>query len=65
VIDKTPSDYQDRMHELLDQILKADSQHEASGRLEEVSGELKNEAEDALNVLEEGIFDATAVLALP
>jgi putative transposase len=65
VIDKTPSDYQDRMHELLDQILKADSQQEASGRLEEVSGELKNEAEDALNVLEEGIFDATAVLALP
>ncbi|MCS3953313.1 IS256 family transposase [Salinibacter ruber] len=65
VIDKTPSDYQDRMHRLLDQILKADSQQEASQRLEEVSGELKDEAENALDVLEEGIFDATAVLALP
>ncbi|WP_259246595.1 IS256 family transposase [Salinibacter ruber] len=65
VIDKTPSDYQGRMHQLLDQILKADSQQEASRRLEEVSSELEEEAEDALDVLEEGIFDATAVLALP
>jgi transposase-like protein len=65
VIDKTPSDYQGRMHQLLDQILEADSQQEASRRLEEVSSELEDEAEDALDVLEEGIFDATAVLALP
>lgn len=65
VIDKTPSDYQGRMHQLLDQILEADSQQEASRRLEEVSSELEDEAEDALAVLEEGIFEATAVLALP
>lgn len=65
MIDKTPSDYQGRMHQLLDQILEADSQQEASRRLEEVSSELEDEAEDALDVLEEGIFDATAVLALP
>lgn len=65
VIDKTPSDYQGRMHQLLDQILEADSQQEASQRLEEVSSELEDEAEDALDVLEEGIFDATAVLTLP
>lgn len=49
----------------MDQILEADSQQEASRRLEEVSSELEDEAEDALDVLEEGIFDATAVLALP
>ena len=65
VLDKTPSDYQDRMHEVLDQILEAGSQWEAQSRLEEVSGELEEEAESALEVLEEGIFDATAVLALP
>ena len=65
VLDKTPSDYQDRMHEVLDQILEAGSQWEAQSRLEKVSGELEEEAGSALEVLEEGIFDATAVLALP
>jgi putative transposase len=65
VIDKTPSDYQDRMHGLLDQILQADSQQEAQGQLEELASELSDKAPDALEILEEGIFDATAVMALP
>lgn len=65
VLDKTPADYQDRMHDLLDQTLEAASQQEAQRRLEEVSGELEEEAGSALEVLEEGIFDVTAAEALP
>jgi hypothetical protein len=53
------------MHELLDQILEADSQQEAQGQLEELASELSDKAQDALEILEEGIFDATAVMALP
>ena len=33
VLDKTPSSYRDRMHELLDEILEADSQRQAQQRL--------------------------------
>ena len=51
VIDKTPSDYQGRMHQLLDQILEADSQQEASRRLEEVSSKLEDEAKMPLTFL--------------
>ena len=65
VLDKTPSGYRDRMHELLDQILEADSQQQAQQRLEEHTDALKQEAPAALEVLEDGLFDATAVLALP
>ena len=65
VLGRTPSDYQDRMHEVLDQILEAGSQWEAQSRLEKVSGELEEEAGSALEILEEGIFDATAAEALP
>ncbi|MCS3856487.1 transposase-like protein [Salinibacter ruber] len=53
------------MHKLLDQILEANSQKAAQQRLEEVFPELSEKAPKALKVLEEGIFDATAVLALP
>jgi transposase-like protein len=65
VLDKTPSCYRDRMHELLDQILEADSQQQAQQQLEKHTDALKQEAPAALEVLEDGIFDATAVLALP
>jgi len=65
VLDKTPSDYNDRMHELLDEILEADSQRQAQQRLEQNAQDLKEEAPTALEVLENGLFDATAVLALP
>jgi len=65
VLDKTPSGYRDRMHELLDQILKADSQQQAQKRLEQSTEDLKEKAPAALKVLGDGLFDATAVLALP
>jgi transposase-like protein len=65
VLDKTPSGYRDQMHELLDQILEADSQQQAQQRLEQNAQDLKEKAPAALDVLEEGLFDATAVLALP
>jgi len=65
VLDKTPSGYRDRMHELLDQILQADSQKQAQQRLEKSAQDLKEEAPAALEVLEDGLFEATAVLALP
>jgi transposase-like protein len=53
------------MHELLDQILEADSQQQAQQRLEKSAEDLKEKAPAALEVLEDGLFDATAVLALP
>jgi len=65
VLDKTPSGYRDRMHELLDQILEADSQKQAQQRLEESAEHLKEKAPAALEVLDDGLYDATAVLALP
>ena len=65
VLDKTPSQQRDRMHKLLDRMLKADSQQEAQWRLEEAAEELEENAPAALAILEDGLFDATAVLALP
>jgi transposase-like protein len=47
--------------ERLDQILEAGSRQ----RLEQRTEELKEKAPAALKVLQEGLFDATAVLALP
>jgi transposase-like protein len=65
VIDQTPSGYRDRMHQILDQLLEAPSQSDMQRRLEEVSEEIEENAPAALEVLEDGLFDATAVLALP
>nr|WP_162892252.1 transposase [Salinibacter ruber] len=65
VLDKMPSSYRDQMHQLLDQIPEADSQQQAQQQFEEACPETEEEAPAALEVLEEGLFDATAVLALP
>jgi len=65
VLDQTPSDYRDQMHEVLDQLLEASSQRDAQRRLDEVRDELEKKASAALEVLENGLVDATAVLALP
>ncbi len=65
VLDKTPSGYRDRMHQILDQLLEASSQSDMQRRFQEVSGEIEENAPAALEVLEGGLFDATAVLALP
>ena len=65
VIDQTPSGYRDRMHQILDQLLEASSQSDMQRRFEEVAGEIEEKAPAALEVLTGGLFDATAVLALP
>jgi transposase-like protein len=65
VIDQTPSSYRDRMYQMLDQLLEASSQSDMQRRFEDVSGEIEENAPAALEVLEDGLFDATAVLALP
>jgi transposase-like protein len=65
VLDRTPSGYRDQMHEVLDQILEADSQEEARTRLDDFRERLEEKAPSALETLEEGFHEATAVLALP
>ena len=65
VLDQTPSDYRDEMHEVLDQVLEASSQKEAQRRLGHLREEIQEKASGALEVLEDGLVDATAVLALP
>ena len=65
VMDQTPSDYQDEMHRVLDQVLEADSQEEAQTRLDDHRERLAEKAPKALEILEEGFYDATAVLVLP
>jgi putative transposase len=51
--------------DLLDRTLQADSQEEAVERLEEAPVKLLTEASEAIQVLQEGLLDAIAVLALP
>lgn len=65
VLDRTPSDYRDQMHEVLDQILEASSQKEARTRLDDLKERLEEKAPSALETLEDGFYEATAVLALP
>jgi transposase-like protein len=65
VLDKTPADHHDQMKALLDRVLEAESQQEALGRFEEHASELREEAPDAVETFQDGLFDATAVLALP
>jgi len=65
VLDQVPAASKDRMHEILDQLLKADSQQQALGRFDTVRDEIEEKAPSALKVLEEGLAQATAVLSLP
>ncbi|MCS4034550.1 transposase-like protein [Salinibacter ruber] len=65
VLDQTPSGYRDRMHQILDQLLEASSQSDMQRRFEDISEEIEEKAPAALGVLEDGLFDATAVLSLP
>ena len=53
------------MHKVLDQILEAASQEEAQSRFKAVAPEIEEKAPDALDVLEDGFFEATAILVLP
>ena len=65
VLDQTPSGYRDEMHGVLDQVLEASSQQEARERLDSRREKLEEKAPSALRALEDGFYEATAVLALP
>jgi len=65
VLDRTPAALRDRMHELLDQILTAPSPERAREAFGEACAELDGQADRALEVLESGWEEATAILALP
>jgi transposase-like protein len=65
VLDQTPSDYRDQMHQVLDQVLEADSQEEARTRLDDLRERLEEKAPSAMETLEDGFYDATAAGALP
>jgi len=65
VLDRTPAGLRDRMYELLDQILEAPSPERAREAFGEACAELEGQAGKALEVLEAGWEEATAVLALP
>lgn len=65
VIDQTPAEAKDEVHEALDAILGAVSPQKARVAFDEAAAELEGAADAALDVLEEGFEDATAVLALP
>jgi transposase-like protein len=65
VLDQMPSGYRDRMHQITGQLLEASSQSDMQRQFEEVSGEIEKKVLGALEVLDDGLFDATAVLALP
>ncbi len=62
---RTPSDYRDEMHEVLDQVLEADSQEEARTRLDDLRERMEEKAPAALQALEDGFYEATAAEALP
>jgi putative transposase len=50
---------------LLDRVLEAGSQQEALDRFEKQADKLRDKASGAVETLQDGLFDATAVLALP
>jgi transposase-like protein len=65
VLDRTPTGLRDRMHGLLDRILTAPSPERAREAFGEACAELEGAADRALEVLESGWEEATAILALP
>jgi transposase-like protein len=65
ILDKTPGEWKEAMSRGLDRVLEADSPTEARGEFRELAEELEGKADRALDTLEEGLEDATAVLRLP
>jgi hypothetical protein len=59
VMDQTPASYKGRMDQVLDQVLKASSQQEAQDRFDDLREELAEEAPSTLEVLEDGLHEAT------
>ena len=65
ILDKTPGEWKEAMSRGLDRVLEAESPTEARGEFRELAEELEGKADRALDTLEEGLEDATAVLRLP
>ena len=65
VVDKTPTSLEDAMHQGLDDIFKADNPEMARTAFNELAADLAGKADRALQTLELGLEDATAVLCLP
>jgi transposase-like protein len=65
VVDKTPTSLEDTIHQGLDDIFKADSPEMARTAFNELAADLEGKADRALETLELGLEDATAVLCLP
>jgi transposase-like protein len=65
VLEKTPSAYKKWMHQLLGRMLEAHSPQEAQEVFDAAYEEIAEQAPKALAVLEAGLEDAIAVLALP
>lgn len=62
LVSKTPSGDHDQMTALIDRDLEVGFQQEALERFEIRSNELKEEAPDAIETLQDGLVEATAVL---
>ena len=65
VADRAPKSVHDALHRGLDRIFKAEDPEAARAAFTALSEELEGEADRALETLEEGLEDATAVLRLP
>lgn len=65
VLQKTPSSYKKRMHQLLGRMLEAHSPQEARALFDAAYEEIAEQAPKALTILEDGLEDAITVLALP
>ena len=65
ILDATPEQLRDEMHEYLVRILQASRPEQAREAFEEARVEFEGRAEKALSKLEAGFEDATAVLFLP
>ena len=65
VLGRTPASYRDQMHQVLDRVLEASTREEARTQLDDLRERLEKKAHSALETLEDGFYEVTAVLALP
>lgn len=65
ILDATPEALREKMHEYLLRILQASTPQKARAAFEEAQRQLEGQADKALEKLEAGFEDATAVLVLP
>lgn len=65
ILEECPSKHEDELHRWLKEILEAPNKQRAREKLRECLEEFDDKAPDAMNILENGFEDATAVLCLP